>query len=63
MELINQNIEAITDCDSLNDATKRLKEFDVIWDSKIQAASKLKAKAAELKCSFNKDKEMYEPAA
>lgn len=63
IELIDQNIAAITDCESLNEATKRLQDFDVIWDSKIQASRKIRAKAVELKCSFNKEKKVYEPAA
>ena len=63
LALIDQNIAGITDCVSLNDATKRLQEFDVIWDSKIQASKKLVAKAAELKCRFNKETKEYEPAA
>ena len=61
--LIDRNVEAITDCDSLNDATSRLRDFETIWDSKIQASRKLVAKAAALSCRFNKETGKYEPAA
>jgi len=63
LELLDENMDGITDLESLNEARNRLASWEQIWDSKIQAGKKLQAKAATLNAKFNKDTGKYEPAA
>lgn len=56
MEIIRGGIAEAADCEALNEKVKWVQTLEVIWDSKLQAAYAIKAKAETLKCVLNKEK-------
>lgn len=62
LDLIKTNIEECADCNDLNDKAEWARSLNHIWDSKLQAAYMLKAKAEVLGCVINKTTKLYEHA-
>jgi hypothetical protein len=64
LELIAVKIDGVTDAETANDVAAWANSFTGwIWDAKLQAGMKLRAKAGEMGLVFNKGSKKYEPAA
>ena len=59
IELVKSNVSDCKDAESLNDVVDWAKSVNHIWDSKMQAAKRIKAKANDLGLSFDKEAGTY----
>lgn len=62
MEVIQAQVDAVTDVDTANQTATSLAGLQHIFDSKLQAGQRLKKRCQELGLKFNKVKKQYEAA-
>ena len=62
MEVIQAQVDAVTDVDTANQTATSLARLQHIFDSKLQAGQRLKKRCQELGLKFNKVKKQYEAA-
>lgn len=59
LDVISENVEAITDVATANEATKKIEGMQHIWDSKIKGAVMVDKRCKSLGLSYDKIKKCY----